>query len=235
MRRTFLLLFSVAVAFLLASGAVLALPSEVPDDTPMVDGRVRAIEQVGTNIWVGGRFSRVEQRNGTLLGNVANVAVFDSKTEEYRKGVAPTLGGTGAEVFDMTLYGNDVLIAGTFPGPTSKERNLVLVDGDTGEVIRWYNAPKLKSVLAAPELGRVYGGGVSLSAFDFATGKKLWTRAKTAVDAVRAHDSKPAYRDLELDADGKTIWAACICDKVDANPAKALVKLDKEGNHSPSG
>jgi hypothetical protein len=235
MRRTFVLLFSVVVALLLASGAVLALPSEVPDDTPMVDGRVRAIEQVGTNIWVGGRFSRVEQRNGTLLGNVANVAVFDSKTEEYRKGVAPTLGGTGAEVFDMTLYGNDVLIAGTFPGPTSKERNLVLVDGDTGEVIRWYNAPKLKSVLAAPDLGRVYGGGLSLSAFDFDTGKKkLWTRAKTEVEAVRAHDSKPAYRDLELDADGKTIWAACICDKVDANPAKALVKLDTEGKHYAS-
>ena len=43
MRRTFLLTFSAAVALLLASRAVLALPSEKPDDTPMVDGRVRAI------------------------------------------------------------------------------------------------------------------------------------------------------------------------------------------------
>src|SRR5215203_6784916 len=146
MRKTFLMLLFSAVALLLASGAVLALPSEKPDNTPMVDGRVRAIEQVGTNIWVGGRFSRVEQRDGTLLGNVANVAVFDSKTEEYREGVAPTLGGTGTEVFDMTLYGNDVLIAGNFPGPTTSKRNLVLVDGTTGKVIRWYNAPKLKSV-----------------------------------------------------------------------------------------
>jgi hypothetical protein len=94
MRRTVLLLFSMAVALLFASGAVLALPSERPDDTPMVDGRVRAIEQVGTNIWLGGRFSRIQQRNGTVLGSVANVAVFDSKTEEYRKGVAPRLGGT---------------------------------------------------------------------------------------------------------------------------------------------
>jgi len=214
MRRTFLLLFSVTVALLFGSGAVLALPSEKPGDTLMVDGRVRAIEQVGTNIWLGGRISRVEQRNGTVLVNVANVAVFDSKTEEYRKGVAPRLGGTGAEVFDMTLYDNDVLIAGNFPGPTSKERNLVLVDGATGEVIRWYDdSPTLKSVLAAPKLGRVHGGGRSLSAFDFATGTKLWTKAKTEVDVIHAHDSKPAYRDLELDADtGKTIWAACICD-----------------------
>ena len=92
MRRTLLLLLSMAVALLLASGAVVALPSEKPDDTPMIDGRVRAIEQVGTNIWIGGHFSRVEQRNGTVLGSVANVAVFDSKTEKYRKGVAPTSG-----------------------------------------------------------------------------------------------------------------------------------------------
>jgi hypothetical protein len=34
------------------SGAALALPSEVRDDTPMVDRRVRAIEQLGTNIWL---------------------------------------------------------------------------------------------------------------------------------------------------------------------------------------
>ncbi len=234
MRRTLLLLLSMAVALLLASGAVLALPSEKPDDTPMIDGRVRAIEQVGTNIWIGGHFSRVEQRNGTVLGSVANVAVFDSKTEKYRKGVAPNLGGTGDEVFDMTLYGDDVLIAGNFAGPSSTQKNLVLVDGKTGRVIRWYNAPSLKSVQGARKLGRVYVGGVSLSAFEFSTGKRLWTKAKTEVDVMRAHDSKPAYRDLELDVNGKTIWAACICDKVGGKAAKALVKLDLQGNHDAS-
>jgi hypothetical protein len=232
MRRTILLLFSTAVAVLLASGAVLALPSETPDDTPMIDGRVRAIEQVGTNVWLGGRFSQVKARNGTFLGDEANVAVFDSITNK-RLDIAPDLGGTGDEVFDMTTYGDDVLIAGNFPGPSSSKKNLVLVDGASGNVIQWYDAPSLKSVLAVPGRGRVYGGGVSLSAFDFATGERIFTRAKTSVDVVRAHDSKPAYRDLELDADGKTIWAACICDKVGVNPAKALVKLDTEGNHYP--
>src|SRR5829696_6554409 len=158
MRRTLLLLLSAAVALLLASGAVLALPSEMPDNTPMVDGRVRAIEQVGTNIWLGGRFSRVEQRNGTLLGRVANVAVFDSKTNKF-KNIGPKLGGTDSEVFDITTYRGNVLIAGKFPGATTNESNLVLVDGTTGNVIRWYDSPSLKSVLGAPKLGRVYGGG----------------------------------------------------------------------------
>ena len=146
------MLLSAVAALLLASEAVLALPSEKPDDTPMIDGRVRAIEQVGTNIWIGGRFSQVEQRNGTLLGNVSNVAVLDSKTNKY-KNIAPRLGGKDSEVFDMTLYGKNVLITGNFPGPTTNKGNLVLVDGDTGNVIRGYDAPSLKTVLAAPKSG----------------------------------------------------------------------------------
>jgi hypothetical protein len=50
------------VIALLAGGAVLALPSETPDETPMVNGAVRAIKEVGTNIWVGGKFTQVKQR-----------------------------------------------------------------------------------------------------------------------------------------------------------------------------
>ncbi|HET6261565.1 MAG TPA: hypothetical protein VFG99_04930 [Chloroflexia bacterium] len=38
------------MTMLALSGTALALPSEKPDDTPRVDGRVRAIEQLGTNI-----------------------------------------------------------------------------------------------------------------------------------------------------------------------------------------
>jgi hypothetical protein len=234
-RRTFVAAMIVFTAIMLAlPESVLALPSEVPDDTPMVDGRVRTIEQVGTNVWLVGKFTQVKRRDGTVLGSVSNVAVFNSETNRF-KNIAPKLGGPDSEMWDMTLYGQNVLIAGKFPGPTSTQKNLVLVKGsgaNAGQVIRWYNSPSLKSVLAAPGLERVYGGGVSLSAFDFATGKKLWTRAKTTVDpTIRTHDSSPAYRDLELDADGQTIWAACICDAVDGQPAKALVKLDKEGHH----
>jgi hypothetical protein len=232
MSRTVLLLLSTAVVLLLASGAALALPSEKPNKTPMVNGRVRAIEKVGTNIWLGGTFSQVKQRSGTVMANVSNLAVFDSKTNKY-KNIAPRLRGTNSEVWDMTTYRGDVLIAGEFPGPSSKENNLVRVDGKTGRVIKWFDAPPLKSVLGAPDLGRVYGGGDRLSAFEFATGKRLWTRAKITVDKSlhdRVHEA--AYRDLELD--GKTIWAACVCDAVNGKPAKALVKLSTEGVHDAS-
>src|SRR5215207_6831730 len=234
MRRIILLLASMAVGILLACGVALALPSETPDKTPIVNGPVRAIEHVGTNIWVGGKFTQVKQcSNRTNALNVSNLAVFDSETNNCKNfAVQSMLGGPGSEVWDMTLYGENVLIAGKFSGPTSTQKNLVLVDGNTGDVIRWYNSPSLKSVLAAPELGRIYGGGVSLSAFEL-SGKKLWTKAKTTVNTTLYPDAPtPGYRDLELD--GQTIWAACACDKVDANPAKALVKLDTEGKHDAS-
>ena len=103
---------------------------------------------------------------------------------------------------------------------------------EAGRVIRWYNAPSLKSALAAPDLGRVYGGGVSLSAFDKDSGTKLWTKAKITVNTALYPDApSPSYRDLALDANGQTIWAACACDAVDGNPAKALVKLNTAGTH----
>jgi hypothetical protein len=100
MRKTVLLALSTAVALLFASGAVLALPSEKPDKSPMVNGRVRDIEQVGTNTWLGGRFTQVKQHNGTVVAKVSNLAVFDSKTKQY-KNIAPRLGGTNSEVWDM--------------------------------------------------------------------------------------------------------------------------------------
>jgi hypothetical protein len=238
MRRIVLLLASMALAMLLACGVALALPSEIPDQTPMVNGTVRAIEQVGTNIWLGGKFTLVKQRDGTVVASVSNVAVFDSQTGEYVD-IAPKLLGTGSEVWDMSIYGDDVLIAGKFSGPTSTQKNLVRVDGTTRKVEQWYNAPSLKSALAAPlaapNVDRIYGGGVSLTAFELG-GKKLWTKAKTTVNTnlYPTNAPSPSYRDLELDPDGQTIWAACACDAVDGRAAKALVKLDLEGNHDAS-
>src|SRR5215213_979642 len=234
MRRIVLLLASMTLGVLLACGVALALPSGTPDKTPMVNGTVRAIEQVGANIWLGGKFTQVKQRNGTVVANVSNLAVFDSQSDQYVK-IAPKLSGTGSEVWDMSNYGQDVLIAGNFSGPTSTQKNLVLVKGagaNAGQVIQWYNSPSLKSALAAPAVGRVYGGGESLTAFERG-GKKLWTKAKTTVNTTLYPDApSPSYRDLELD--GKTIWAACACDAVGGKAAKVLVKLDLQGNRDAS-
>jgi len=187
-------------------------------------------------VWVGGNFTQVQQRDGTVVDNVKNVAVFDSATGHYLD-IAPMLGAgsTTTNVRDIDVYGDDVVIGGDFPGPTTAQRNLVVVDGTTGGLISWYNSAKLQSVLAAPDLGRIYGGGQSLSAFDVATGKLLWSRAKTAVDTtIHSHNPPAGYKDLERD--GSTIWGACVCDDVSVSPSKALalVKLSTEGDYDAS-
>src|SRR5215217_4356072 len=236
MKRAILLMASMVVAMLFASGAALALPSESPDQTLMVNGPVLTIEQVGNNVWVGGKFTQVQQRDGTVVDNVKNVAVFDAATGQYVD-IAPMLGAgtTTTNVRDIDVYGDDVVIGGEFPGPTFPKRNLVALDGATGGLVRWYSSGRLYSVLAAPDLGRIYGGGLYLSAFDTATGKKLWSRAQTFVDqSIHSHNPPAGYRDLERD--GSTIWGACVCDDLSASPSKAwaLVKLDTEGAHDAS-
>ncbi len=232
MRRTALVLAAAILATVAAlPGLALALPAESPDDTHMVDGRVRTIAQVGSNVWMGGNFTRVQRRDGSLVATVSNAVVIDSVTGQY-KAIAPRLGGANSEVWDIEVYGTDVVLAGNFGGPSGSQKNLVVVDGLTGQVKKWYNSPSLRSVLAAPTLGRIYGGGTSLSAFDFATGQELWRRARTSVDlSLRPHNTVAAYRDLELDSGGQTIWAACACDTVDGVPTKALIKLNTEGIH----
>jgi Ca2+-binding RTX toxin-like protein len=240
MKRALVVATATLVAVVALSAAALAAPSEIPDKTPMVNGPVRSIAQVGKYVWLGGNFTQVKERDGTVVDNVSNVAVFNSVTDEYVD-IAPRLGAgsTSTNVRDIDVYGatGDVVIGGDFPGPTSSQKNLVRVDGTTGKVVRWFNnsPQKMQSVLAAPDLGRVYGGGSSLSAFNSETGAKLWTRATTRVDqSIHSHSPAPGYRDLERD--GSTIWAACACDDLSVSPSKplALIKLDTEGKRDTS-
>jgi hypothetical protein len=162
MRRTALLLASMALAVLSASGIALALPSETPNDTPMLNGPVRSIAQVGPNTWVGGNFTQVKKRDGTVIADVSNVAVFDTATGRYVD-IAPRLGAGSdtTNVRDMAVYGGSVVIGGDFPGPTSTQKNLVAADGTTGEVVGWFgNSPqKMQSVWPLRGWGGSTAGG----------------------------------------------------------------------------
>ena len=91
------LLASMAVALLLACGGVLASPSETARPDPRWStGASSAIEQVGTNIWLGGRFSRVEQRDGDpVVANVSQPGRASTRRQNKYKDIAPKLGGMG--------------------------------------------------------------------------------------------------------------------------------------------
>ena len=76
-RRTFVSAMVVLTGIMLAiPAAALALPSETPDNTLMIDGRVRAIEQVGNNLWLGGNFDQVESATAQFWNNVGDLAVL---------------------------------------------------------------------------------------------------------------------------------------------------------------
>jgi hypothetical protein len=236
--RSIVVAIVVVVTWLFGTVPAMALPGESPDSTLMVDGRVRTIVKAGGNIWIGGEFTRVMTRSGSVVANVENLAVFDATTGAFEN-IAPRLGGSGAEVWDMDLYQSGgfaprVVIGGKFSGGASQKKNLVVVDGKNGSVVEWYNAPVGKAVLAAPSLGRIYSGGTSLTAFAF-SGNKLWTRTKVGINpSLRGHNTPAAYRDMALS--GNTIWVACQCDRVDSatDNAKSLIKLNTDGRWDQS-
>ena len=71
--KSLLLLASMTVAVLEAGWVALSpTPSETPNDTPMLNGPVRTFAQVpGTDLlWVGGNFTQVKTRNGTVIDDV---------------------------------------------------------------------------------------------------------------------------------------------------------------------
>ena len=121
MRRSLLLVSTMALALIVASGVALALPSETPDQTPMVDGTVRAIEHVGTNIWVGGKLAKIIVATAPFWPTSRTWPSSALQTNQY-KNIAPKLGGTDSEVWDMSISGQNVLIAGKLSGPTTPRR-----------------------------------------------------------------------------------------------------------------
>jgi hypothetical protein len=241
MRRALLVLSSIVIGMVFASGVALAaLPAEKPDSTHMVNGPVFSMALVDGNLWLGGDFNQVKTRKGTVVAKVSNVAVFSARTGRYKPRIAPKLGAGSPDsrVNEIKVYDDNgtksVIIGGHFAGPSSTDKNLVAANASNGDVLRWYDSLPVQSILAAPDLGRVYAGGQSLQAFEFASARKLWARAPVTVDQSRHEGGNllPGYRDLVRD--GSTIWAACACDEVGSNPARALVKLNVEGAHDAS-
>ncbi len=131
----------------------------------MVNGQVRTFAQVGDNIWVGGNFTQVKRRDGTLIDDVSNVAVFDSTTGAYVD-IAPKLGegSTTSNVRGIAVYGDDVVIGGDFAGPPNTNRkNLVVVDGANGvtgtQQPKWFNSERLARFLPRRTLAGYMAAG----------------------------------------------------------------------------
>lgn len=190
---------SVVAALVLTSAlpAAAALPETTPDDTWMVNARVRAIEQAGGLTWLGGTFTSLLNTEGDPVTAVTGLTALTSAGVPAP--VRPPA-FTDFQVWDMHLGPDGVLyVAGGFKylygGKTY--RNLVGLDPATGAVVHTYRTPLLKSVHA--DGTTVYAGGVMLTAYDASSGAPVpgFTPIEVLVDdSLRAHTTPERIRDI---------------------------------------
>ena len=220
-----------------ATTASAALPSTTPDETLGVNGKVRAIVQVGNVLWVAGKFTALVDRAGNVVQSGLNgLAAIDATTGLKATGVSiPALSGSSAMVWDLSVDGSDVYAAGTF-GAANGSKNLLEFDGATGSLGDRFSASALKSVLVDGSL--VLGGGGKMNAWT-RTGAKVSSFATTTVQtdpSLRAHGTSPMYTDIAPMPGGGWL-TACKCDWA-LNPGestgsatleKAIVRLLPDG------
>jgi hypothetical protein len=232
MRRV--LFVVLACASVTANGVASALPATAPGAALGTNGKVRALLQVGTVMWVGGQFTATSDGQGGL----SNIVGLDIATGRRAASVVrvPQLTGSGSIVYDLTTDGTNVYAAGAFDAANGA-RNLVAFDAVTGALTQRFVAPELKAALY--DNGRVLGGGRTLQAWlPTGGGDPSWHETALHTDSsLRAHTTTPAYRDLKA-APGGGYFAACQCDSLTEGgttyQTKALVRLNAGGSYVPS-
>jgi len=214
-----------------------ALPSPTPDTgVYMVNGpRVDDIAQVGTDTWLGGAFTQIQNANGANLHAVDGLAVLDASGAESTTVQPPTLNGSKVDVYDLSLGQNGVLYAaGTFSYPCGSKtcKNLIGINPATGSVAASYIAPGLRAVLATSD--GVFAGGRKFQKYPL-TGTAAkpvigWHQLTTYIDGtLRGHTTNPQIRAIDETGDGRLIVVGQF-DWIDATDAahekKVAVMVD---------
>jgi hypothetical protein len=198
--RRFAVTSIVTVAAMVASIApAVALPQTLPDDTWMVNSRVRALTSAGGLTWIGGNFDALLNTNGATNSSLTGLTAFTPAGTPAAVS-PPTFTGTGVEVWDLHLAPDGVLyVAGKFNYTVGGKtyRHLIGLNPSTGAVVHTYKASPLKSVFS--DGVTVYAGGAKLNAYDVATGVLVpgFTPIELLVDdSLRGHITSEAIRDF---------------------------------------
>jgi hypothetical protein len=176
---------------------VRALTGTFPDDTWMVNARVRAVERAGGLIWLGGTFTSLLDASGDPVSPVTGLTALTAAGTPAN--VSPPA-FADFQVWDMQLGPDGVLyVAGgfTYTSGGKTYRNLVGLDPSTGKIVHAYRTALLRSVFTD---GRtVWAGGVKLNAYDVATGALVPGFVPVEIlvdDSLRAHTTAEAIRDM---------------------------------------
>jgi hypothetical protein len=223
-----------------------AFPGNVADSgVYMVDGpRVDDIVQVGSNTWIGGDFDRVLDASGSPTATADGLTVFDASGHLIRSlnDALPSLGGSGRDIYDLSLGPNGVLYAAgsfTYSQGGKSYKNLIGINPSNGAIVSTYNADKLKAVLATSS--GVYAGGRKLWKFPLGGGGPAggWHAITTYIDSsLRSHDNNPAIRGI-VEAGSGHLLVVGQFDWIDATDAahekKVAVMVDSSSGQPDLG
>ena len=190
---------------------------------------VRTIAQSGTNIWVGGRFSEIDDANGHKVADASDLGVFDSTTGTAVSGVhlpLVTLSTGVAEVLDSSLGPDGLLyLAGNFDAVDGATRNgVAAIDPTTGALQPFApNVGEANSVLARADA--VYVGTDELLSFQLdGDATSGYAAPQVFIDpTLRGDPVEPAFRDIQKRGD--TLVAACQCDSLTDAGGTRTVKV----------
>jgi len=234
MRRTSLAAVA-AVAFIVASALVASAdpPSTGVTKTDMVNGSVRALAQVGSDIWIGGAFTQVLDPSQNPIQTAGGLAAFNSAGQLDTSVQLPIFTATSgaATVYGLSLGPDgNLYVAGTFSAVNGKLRNgAAAIDPSTGALLAF--APKAgaaKSILAVSS-GIFVGTSKLLSFQPSGSPTPGYTPPVAHTNsALRSHTTLPSFRGLAIS--GNTLVAACQCDSMDdangtGHPVKAAVEI----------
>ena len=122
---------------ILGASPALAL-SETPDNTYMTNGKVyaTALSGDGKILYIGGEFTEVEQKSGTIAQAVSNVAAINVKTGAAIRTWRPKVSGDDAVVRSLAVKNGQVFIGGNFTAVEGEPRkNLAAVGANTKSVV----------------------------------------------------------------------------------------------------
>ena len=179
----------------LTAGVAWALPSTTPTNAYGVDGTVRSVIQVGSNVWVGGRFTQVVPNSRAAAPEDAdeelNLAAFTLQGAPLD--IELDLGGTGSIVYDLAVApdGITVYAAGRFTAQGAD--NLVAFNGITGAKVQAYSTPALFSAHADGIM--LWAGGRHLYEVMSATRERVLV--KVATEDIGNHVRDPQVVDIE--------------------------------------
>jgi hypothetical protein len=235
--------------FVLAAAGLLALAppaladlSTVPDDTVEADGRVSAIVRAGDRVYLGGSFTQLTDKGGTIVAR-NNLAAIDANTGEIVTDWNPNANGS-VRAMVLSEDGNRLYIGGTFTNVGDLARNrLAAVDLATGTIDRRWNAGTNGTVRAlAVSANRVYLGG------DFSTVKGVSRTHLARVDgttgaldpnwspsADQIHSVYGSVRALAFSEDGSRLYAGGYFGSISGQQTGNLVALDTTTGAVDSG